>query len=38
MCSTGDLIVFGQALDTDCLGPYHVENTSSRLITEVKQH
>ena len=22
----------------DCLRPYHVENTSSRLITEVKQH
>ena len=22
----------------DCLWPYHVENTSSRLITEVKQH
>ena len=21
-----------------CLRPYHVENTSSRLITEVKQH
>ena len=21
-----------------CLGPYHVENTSSRPITEVKQH
>ena len=23
---------------TKCLGPYHVESTSSRLITEVKQH
>ena len=22
----------------DCLRPYHVENTSSRLIPEVKQH
>ena len=27
---TSDLIL--------CLRPYHVENTSSRLITEVKQH
>ena len=23
---------------TKCLGPYHVESTSSRPITEVKQH
>ena len=23
---------------TECLGPYHVESTSSRPITEVKQH
>ena len=23
---------------TNCLGPYHVESTSSRPITEVKQH
>ena len=23
---------------TECLGPYHVESTSSRLITAVKQH
>ena len=26
------------AKDGECLRPYHVENTSSRLITEVKQH
>ena len=25
-------------LSTPCLRPYHVENTSSRPITEVKQH
>ena len=27
-----------RAVYLKCLGPYHVENTSSRPITEVKQH
>ena len=33
-----DLLKTGWKGQYECLGPYHVESTSSRPITEVKQH
>ena len=35
---TKSFVVIHKIQICNCLRPYHVENTSSRLITEVKQH